>query len=67
MKAREIRQMSREEILRRIADEEENLVTMKFQLATSQLTNTTQIQKVRKDIARMKTIINEWDNTGVKN
>jgi large subunit ribosomal protein L29 len=66
MKAREIRQMSKDELIHRIADDEENLATMRFQLATSQLTDTSQLRKVRKDIARMKTIISEWEHQGEK-
>ena len=33
--------------------------SLRMQLATQQLTNTSQIKKVRRDIARVRTIINE--------
>lgn len=66
MKAAEIRQMSRAEIVQRIHEEEENLVTMNFQHASSQLTNTSGLLKTRREIARMKSIVKEMDNRGDK-
>lgn len=65
MKATEIRQMSDMELRERLLQEEKNLARMKFQASTSQLTNTSQIALIRKDIARMKTILNERAKTGV--
>lgn len=59
MKISEIRQLSTVEIKDRVVRESENLVTMRFQLATSQLTNTSQIAALRKDIARMQTVLSE--------
>ena len=64
MKAAEIRQMSREEILQRITEEEESLVTMNFRHASSQLTDTSTLLKVRRDVARMRTILKERETTG---
>ncbi len=59
MNAREIRQMTNDEIERRIRDEELALSNMKFQLSLSQLTNSSKIAQVRKDIARMHTVLRE--------
>ncbi len=59
MKARDIRQMTTQEIVQRIKEEEENLSMMRFQLATSQLTNTSKIQLTRRDIARMHIVLTE--------
>lgn len=64
MKAAEIRQMSREDLLNRLTQEEEHLSRMQFQVTTSQLTNTSQIRLVKKDIARMKTVLTEWKQRG---
>lgn len=59
MKIYEIREMSNEEIIKRIADEETNLVDMRFQHELKQLTNTAKLKEVRRDIAKMKTVLRE--------
>jgi large subunit ribosomal protein L29 len=57
MKKFEIIKMSELELRKRIKDEEENLIHLKFQKATSQLESPIKIRTVRRDIARMKTIL----------
>lgn len=59
MKAREIRELQEVELEKRLKEEEENLVHLKFQKATSQLESPIKIRLVRKDIARMRTVLNE--------
>jgi large subunit ribosomal protein L29 len=59
MKASEIRQMTQQDLENRLAQELENLGRMRFQVTTSQLTNTSQIRLLKRDIARMKTVMNE--------
>lgn len=59
MKIYEIREMSNDEIIKRIADEEMNLVDMRFQHELKQLTNTAKLKEVRRDIAKMKTVLRE--------
>jgi large subunit ribosomal protein L29 len=59
MKPQELRQLTNEEIGKRIEENVEALATMKFQKATSQVENTSKFTALRKDIARMKTIIRE--------
>lgn len=59
MKIYEIREMSNEELLKRIAEEESNLIDLRFQNALKTLTNTAKIRNVRKDIAKMKTVLRE--------
>jgi len=59
MKASEIRDLSIEELRKRLADEEENLGNLRFQLATSQLESPIKVRTVRRDIARLRTLINE--------
>ena len=59
MKIYEIREMSDEEIIKRIEEEEKNLVDLRFQHELKSLTNTAKLRLVRKDIARMKTVLNE--------
>lgn len=59
MKAYELRELSDAELQKRIQDEEENLANMKFQRVISQLDNPMKLHLVRKDIARMKTVLRE--------
>jgi len=59
MKARELRDLSLDELKRRLNDEEEGLSNLRFQLSTSQLENPIKVRQVRRDIARMKTILAE--------
>ena len=59
MKAFELRELPEEEIRKRIKDEEENPSNLRFQKATSQLESPIRIRTVRRDIARMKTVLRE--------
>jgi large subunit ribosomal protein L29 len=59
MKIREIREMSTDEIVKRIQEEELNLVDLRFSHQLKQLTNTAKLKLVKKDIARMKTVLLE--------
>lgn len=59
MKSFEVREIPVAELAKRIKDEEENLVHLKFQKATSQLESPIKIRLVRRDIARMKTALRE--------
>lgn len=62
MKVFEIREIPGEELAKRIKDEEENLIHLKFQKATSQLESPIKIRTVRRDIARMKTVLRERES-----
>lgn len=59
MKIYEIKEMSTEEIIKRIKEEENNLVDLRFQHELKNLTNTAKLKLVRKDIAKMKTVLKE--------
>ncbi len=59
MKMYEITEMSKEEIIKRIDEEENNLVDLRFQHELKSLTNTAKLASVKKDIARLKTVLNE--------
>jgi large subunit ribosomal protein L29 len=59
MKASEFRNLTTAEIEQKIASYKEELFNLRFQLATGQLDNPVQISKVRKDIARAKTVLRE--------
>ncbi len=59
MKPHELRQLSDAELQKRIQEEEENLSHLKFQKVIGQLENPMKMGHVRKDIARMKTILRD--------
>ncbi len=59
MKAKEIRQMTGTELNGRLLELKTELFNLRFQLATGQLDNPLRIKSVRKDIARVKTIMQE--------
>jgi large subunit ribosomal protein L29 len=59
MKAKEIRQMSDKELNTQLTELKTELFNLRFQLATGQLDNPLRINVVRKDIARVKTIVRE--------
>lgn len=56
--------MTTKEIRDRLVEDQENLSTLHFQLASSQLADTSQIQKLRRDIARMNTLLKERELSG---
>lgn len=62
MKIHEIREMKTEEIIRQIEEEERNLVDLRFTHQVKQLTNTAKLKLVKRDIARMKTVL--FDRAG---
>ena len=59
MKAKELRNLSTEELLAKLDEFKSELFSLRFQLATGQLENTARIKMVKKDIARVKTILAE--------
>ena len=59
MKAKELRDLKSEELIVKLNDFKSELFSLRFQLATGQLENTGRIKMVKKDIARVKTILAE--------
>ncbi|HLT58475.1 MAG: 50S ribosomal protein L29 [Limnochordales bacterium] len=59
MKAEEVRELSNEELERKLAELKEELFNLRFQLATGQLDNPMRVRAVRKDIARIHTVKRE--------
>ena len=57
MKAAELRKMSAAELSEKLADLKEELFNLRFQHAINQLDNPMRIEAVKKDIARVKTIM----------
>lgn len=59
MKAKDIRNLTTTEIEKEIKEAKEQLFNLRFQLATGKLEETANIRKVKKTIARLKTIVRE--------
>jgi len=59
MKANKLRDMTVDELVRKVDNLKEELFNLRFQMATGQLENPMRIKEVKKDIARAKTILRE--------
>jgi len=59
MKANELRELSTEELVEKEQEFKGELFNLRFQLATGQLENTARIKEVRKNIARVKTVLRQ--------
>jgi large subunit ribosomal protein L29 len=59
MKATELRNKSADELNAELLDLLKAQFSLRMQIATQQLSNTSQLSKVRRDIARVRTIIRE--------
>ena len=59
MKTNEIRQMSSQDLEKKLKELKQELFNLRFQHAINQLDNPHKIADVKKDIARVKTILNE--------
>lgn len=59
MKASEIRALSNEELLTKVEEAHEELFNLRFRLATRQLGNHREIPRVKRRIARIRTILRE--------
>jgi large subunit ribosomal protein L29 len=57
MKAKEVREMTVEELNKKLDDLKVELFNLRFQHAVNQLENTARIGEVKKDIARIKTVL----------
>jgi large subunit ribosomal protein L29 len=63
LRARELRELSNEELDKRLAESRENLFNLRFQAATGALDNTARLTLAKRDIARILTIQAERANT----
>ncbi|MCI6255557.1 50S ribosomal protein L29 [Pseudoflavonifractor sp. HCP28S3_F10] len=64
MKANEVRKMSAAELETKLGDLKKDLFQLRLQHATNQLENPGKIAEVKKDIARVKTILRELQLAG---
>ena len=62
MKATELRQQDQAALNKELSDLLKAQFGLRMQLATQQLTNTSQLKKVRRDIARVRTVLTEKAN-----
>lgn len=65
MKIQDIREIKTPDLLKQIEEEKKNLTDLKFAHQLKQLTNTSKLRLLKKDIARMLTVLNE--RTAVEN
>jgi len=59
MKARELRELSEEELHSQEEELKDQLFKLKFQHALGQLENALKLKNIKRDIARVKTVLNE--------
>lgn len=64
IKAKELRDLSIAGLQRRLADAKHELFNLRFQHATRQLENVRRIREVRKDIARIMTVLGDGQRGG---
>jgi large subunit ribosomal protein L29 len=63
MKPAEIRKLSMDELQAKLSDSREELMKLRFQQVTGQLTDPNRLRLLRRDIARLETILNEPKRT----
>ena len=59
MKARELKELTAEELLKKEKDLKEELFNLRFQHSTGQLDNTARLKQVKKDVARLETALRQ--------
>ena len=61
MKAKELKELTEEELMERSKELSRELFNLRFQKATGQLGNTAMIPKTKRELARMKTVLREME------
>lgn len=61
MKAKELRELTAEELKEKERESSQELFNLRFQKATGQLGNTAEIRKTKRELARIKTVIREFE------
>lgn len=59
MKANEIKDLSVGELQSKAAELEQEVFNLRFQLHTGHLENSAKLSQIRKDVARVKTVLNQ--------
>lgn len=66
MKINEIRKLTTEEIIKKIAETKEELFNLRFAQATGSLEKPHRVRELRHTVARLKTVLKERENEEVK-
>lgn len=61
MNATELRELDADELTAKLAEAKAELFNLRFQLATNQLDNTARLREMRKEVARIATVIREFE------
>ena len=61
MKASDLRDLPYEELAERLGNAKEELFNLRFQLATNQLDNTARMREMRREVARISTVMREQE------
>jgi len=61
MKALDLRELDTPELTEKLDEAKEELFNLRFQIATNQLDNTSRLRQVRREVARINTIIREHE------
>lgn len=61
MEALELRELDAAELAEKLDEAKEELFNLRFQLATNQLDNTARLRQVRREVARISTVIREQE------
>jgi large subunit ribosomal protein L29 len=64
MKAKDLRELTREELNKKKKDLKEEIFNLRFQHSTGQLENTSRMRLVKKDIARVEAVLHEKVSNG---
>ena len=64
MKVQESRELTKKEQLEKISDLSQEYFNLRFQLATGKIENPSRLKFIRRDIARLKTIVKETELAG---
>ena len=64
MKAKELRTRTKGELEQRLREAQEELFNLRFQHKTGQLSNPLRIREVKKDVARLRTLLSEGAGVG---
>jgi large subunit ribosomal protein L29 len=66
MKVEDVRKLSAGEIRTKLTDSREEMMKLRFQQVTGQLTDTSHLRVLRRDIARMESILNEFESAALE-
>ncbi len=66
MKKEDVRKMTAQELRSKISDGREEMMKLRFQQVTGQLTDTSHLRVLRRDLARMATILRESERVAVE-